>query len=162
MNKMISTMILTIFVLLFSSIAIASDKGKSADGPLSTERFKTDHGVVVRNTYDGIRHTCINSNPHSRASSRSEVCTFEMKVGGEWMAQDISTARDASIWRSLPNAVMNGTGAALVQGHFAVKAAEKMGCGDSCGTTINNSPAIGITTNTNVDVAGCGAPICNP
>jgi hypothetical protein len=101
MNKMISTMILTIFVLLFSSIAIASDKGKSADGPLSTERFKTDHGVVVRNTYDGIRHTCINSNPHSRASSRSEVCTFELKVGGEWVAQDISTARDASVWRSL-------------------------------------------------------------
>lgn len=158
-KKFLSMMIFMVITLLSSSISIASDGAD--ENPLRTERYKTDHGVAVVNEFNGLRHTCINTNPHSRASSRSEVCVVDVWEAGQWARLDISTSRDASVWRSLPNAVMNGTGAALVQGHFAVKAAEKLGCGENCGTTIFNSPAIGITTNTNVNVAGCGTAICD-
>lgn len=148
MNKIVLIFVAMI-ALISSTIAFAGDKGKQSDGPLNTERYKTRHGVVVSNEFGDMRHTCINSNPHSRWSSRSEVCFVQMKQGDEWVTVEFASARDSSVWRSMGPAIMNGTGAALVQGHFAVKAAEASLCQtDACRLVFNNN------TNTNVTAQG--------
>lgn len=151
MNKIVLIFVAMI-ALISSAIVFAGDKGKQSDGPLNTERYKTRHGVVVSNEFGDMRHTCINSNPHSRWSSRSEVCFVQMKKGDEWTTVEFASARDSSVWRSMGPAIMNGTGAALVQGHFAVKAAEASLCQtDACRLVFNNN------TNTNVTAHGGGA-----
>lgn len=133
-------MVFMAIMLLVSPISFAAEKGKQEDGPLQTERFKTKHGSVVRNEFDSFRHTCIDSNADSRASARNGVCFIETKVGGNWVMIDHNASRDASVWRSLPAAVLNGTGAAAIQGNFAVRAAEAALChSDACRFVINNA-----------------------
>lgn len=139
MNNMVLIFV-TMISLAFSSVVFAGDKGKQSDGPLNTERYKTRHGVVVANEFGDMRHTCINSNPHSRMSSRSEVCVFQMKQGDEWVTVDLSAARDSSVWRSMGPAIVNGVGAAHIQGNALVDAAKASLCQtDACRTVFNTS-----------------------
>ena len=138
--KFFSTLVVVLFLSsLVASVAFAADKSK--ESPLKTERVKTKHGSAVRNEYRTFAHTCIDSNADSRASARNGVCFIEVRTAEGWQLLDHNASRDASVWRSLSAAVLNGTGAAFVQGHFAVKAAEKLcsGNGRCGGTTINNT-----------------------
>jgi len=176
MNKTFATISMIVILLtIFIAPNVASATDNHEESPLKTERYKNKYGWVVRNEFSSFAHTCMGSNADSRASARDGVCFIETKMDGKWQLLDHNASRDASIWRSLPNTILTGTGAAFIQGKSIERAAEVSSCGGqgcqpdisinnhnrldsdvNVNQQIENRPTIGVNVGVNVAIPCSG------
>lgn len=164
MNTNFFSMVLVIFVLLFSSVVVASDKEDAASKP---EVVVVGDGKVKYVEANGRRLECLvvkTSFFRQQVSCEEMAQTLNPETGkrqGDWQERRLGLAESTTTAGDVVPVLVGGVVSPLISAGGAIRAAEKLGCGENCGPTIINAPAIGITTNTNVNVAGCGTAICD-
>ena len=132
-----------IFVsFVFSGVADAAEKPK---------RDRRADSVLSCNDDRTMCTECVQVKTKGWRGQTFSACLVEFREinpetgrrDGAWVQTDAQLEARQNVSGDVLTAIAGTVPAAAVQGVFAVRAAKELGCGDNCGTTINN------TTNAN-------------